>query len=180
GAGAVGHAAIQLGVWAGATVITTVSGPEKAVLARAAGAGHVINYRTDDVVARVREIAPEGVDVVVEVSPSRNWDIDLAVIRPRGTVAVYANDGGNDLTLNIGAGMGPNVRLQFMLLYTVGDEVMSAAAQDISAALADGALPVGQEHGLPLVRFGLEDMAAAHDAVQGGTVGKVLVDVVTG
>ncbi|GLY29314.1 NADPH:quinone reductase [Kineosporia sp. NBRC 101731] len=180
GAGAVGHAAIQLGVWAGATVITTVSGPEKAALAGAAGADHVINYRTDDVVARVREIAPEGVDVVVEVSPSKNWDIDLAVIKPRGTVAVYANDGGNHLDLNIGAGMGPNVRLQFMLLYTVGDEVMTAAAQDIGAALADGALPVGEEHGLPLLRFGLEDMAAAHDAVQAGTVGKVLVDVPTG
>ena len=45
GAGAVGHAAIELAVWAGATVIATVSGAEKAALATAAGAHHVVNYR---------------------------------------------------------------------------------------------------------------------------------------
>ncbi|GAB6897104.1 NADPH:quinone reductase [Kineosporia succinea] len=177
GAGAVGHAAIQLARWAGATVVTTVSGPEKEVLARAAGAHHVINYRTDDVVSRVREVAPGGVDVVVEVSLAQNLGIDLAVVKPRGVVAVYANDGGNQVSLEIGAGMGPNVRLQFVLLYTVGEAVMRAAAQDVSAAVADGALPVGQEHGLPLLRFGFGDLAGAHDAVERGAVGKVLVDV---
>src|SRR5258708_3623360 len=44
-AGAVGHYAVQLAKWAGATVIGTVSTPAKAERARAAGADHVINYR---------------------------------------------------------------------------------------------------------------------------------------
>ena len=60
GAGAVGNAAIQLARWADATVITTVSSPEKAQLAAAAGADHVVDYRQQDVVAEVRKIAPEG------------------------------------------------------------------------------------------------------------------------
>ena len=67
GAGAVGNAAIQLARWADATVITTVSSPEKAQLAAAAGADHVIDYRQQDVVAEVRKIAPHGVDAIVEV-----------------------------------------------------------------------------------------------------------------
>src|SRR5437879_12316695 len=54
GAGAVGHAAIELAVWSGATVITTVSSPEKAALASAAGAHHVVNYRAQETEPAVR------------------------------------------------------------------------------------------------------------------------------
>ena len=43
--------------------------------------------------------------------------------------------------------------------------------------MADGALEVGEEHGLPLTRFPLDETAAAHDAVENGAVGKVLIDV---
>ena len=70
GAGAVGNAAIQLARWAGATVISTVSSEEKAVLARAAGAHHAVNYREGDIVAAIRDLAPGGVDIVVEVAPA--------------------------------------------------------------------------------------------------------------
>jgi NADPH2:quinone reductase len=74
GAGAVGHAAIELAHWAGATVFTTVSSPAKAVLAQAAGADHVINYRAEDPVARIHQVAPRGVDLVVEVAPAHNLE----------------------------------------------------------------------------------------------------------
>src|ERR1700704_6281030 len=66
GAGAVGHAAIELTRWAGATVIATVSGPDKARLAEAAGAHHVVNYREGDAAAGIRAAASDGVDIIVE------------------------------------------------------------------------------------------------------------------
>jgi NADPH2:quinone reductase len=83
----VGHAAIQLAHWAGARVITTVSGPAKAMLASAAGGDHVINYRTGNTVEQVRAIAPEGVDIFVEVAPNANAVLDHAVAAPNATIA---------------------------------------------------------------------------------------------
>jgi NADPH2:quinone reductase len=177
GAGAVGHAVIQLARWAGATVISTVSGPEKARLARAAGAHHVINYREGDPAADIREIAPDGIDIVAEVALGANLELDLAVLRTRGTISTYANDGGKPVELNVLRTMVLNTRLQFLVLYTAGCEARAAAAEDVAAAVGDGALPVGEEHGLPLVRFPLDSTADAHRAVESGAVGKVLVDV---
>jgi NADPH2:quinone reductase len=177
GAGAVGHAAIQLARWAGATVITTVSSDEKAALTTAAGAHHSVLYTDDDVAARIRAIAPGGVDVVVEVAAGVNAGLNEAVLRTGGTVAIYGNDRGGPLTLDFRPHLVLNARLQFVLLYTVGLPALRAAADDITAALLDGALPVGEAAGLPLHRFGLEDTAAAHAAVESGIVGKVLIDV---
>jgi NADPH:quinone reductase len=177
GAGAVGHAAIQLARWAGATVITTVSSDEKAALATAAGAQHVVNYRTGDAAAEIKAIAPDGVDLVVEVAIIANADLIGQVLKPRGAVSIYANTGGSEVTLPVRPFMALNARLQFILLYTVGEEALRAAAEDVAAAAADGVLGVGDENGLPLVRHPLEETAAAHDAVENGAVGKVLIDV---
>jgi NADPH2:quinone reductase len=177
GAGAVGHAAIQLARWAGATVITTISGPAKARLAEAAGAHHVINYRDEDAAAAISRIAPDGVDIIAEVAVAANAQLDLEVARSRTSVAVYANDGGDEIALPLIPNMVKNIRYQFVLLYTVGEQALLAAAEDVTAAVADGALPVGEDVGLPLLRFGLSDTAAAHQAVEDGAVGKVLVDV---
>jgi NADPH2:quinone reductase len=177
GAGAVGHAVIQLARWAGATVIATVSGPEKARLAAAAGTDHVVNYREGDPAAEIRELAPDGVDIVAEVALGANFALDLAVLRSRGTISTYANDGGKPAELNVLQNMVLNTRLQFLVLYTAGPEARAAAAEDVAAALRDGALPVGEEHGLPLARFPLDRTADAHRAVESGAVGKVLVDV---
>lgn len=177
GAGAVGHAAIQLARWSGARVITTVSSPEKAALATAAGAHHVVNYREGDTAKAIRAIAPDGVDLVVEVSPARNAELNASVIANHGTISVYATDGGSEMTLDVRRHFALNVRYQFLLLYTVGDAALAAAAEDLGLALADGALPVGEDAGLPLTRFPLERTAEAHDAVEAGTIGKVLIDV---
>lgn len=177
GAGAVGHAAIQLAVWAGATVIATVSSDEKAALARAAGADHVVNYRDDDAAERIAALAPGGVDHIVEVSIAQNADLDGQVVANHGSIAYYADNGGLAATIPVRPTFAKNVRLQGLLLYTVGDAALQAAAEDITAALRDGALPVGEAAGLPLTWFALEETAAAHDAVEQGTVGKVLIDV---
>jgi NADPH2:quinone reductase len=176
GAGAVGHAAIQLARWAGATVITTVSSAAKASLATAAGAHHVVNYRESDAAFEIRRLAPHGIDLIVEVAPAQNAPLDAAVIRNRGSIAVYATL-GEPLTLDVRALMTRNVRYQFQLLYTLGQDLMDAAADDIGAAIIDGALPIGHDAGLPLHRFGLAQTAEAHAAVEADIVGKVLIDV---
>jgi NADPH2:quinone reductase len=175
GAGAVGHAAIQLARWAGATVITTVSGEEKARLATAAGAHHVLNYRDADVADRIRGIAPDGVDTIVEVAAVSNSGLDRRVLRAGGTIAIYASDPGEEFTVDVRAYMGLNARLQFVLLYTVPTAALDSGVEDVIAAI--DALPVGEAAGLPLHRFPLEKTADAHDAVESGVVGKVLVDI---
>ena len=177
GAGAVGHAAIQLAVWAGATVIATVSSDAKAELARAAGAHHVLRYPDDALAGRIREIAPDGVDHVVEVAPAQNAALDVEVTANHGSIAYYANNNGDEFTVPIIPSFVKNIRWQGLLLYTVGPAALHAAAEDITAALRDDALPVGESAGLPLTWFPLEETAAAHDAVMNGTTGKILIRV---
>ena len=177
GAGAVGNAAIQLARWSDATVLTTVSSPEKANLAARAGADHVIDYRQHDVVAEVRKIAPDGVSTIVEVAAAANADIDVGVIGRHGSVAVYADDGAAPLSLPVRPLMVENARWQFVLVYTAPADWKRRAIADVSAAVLDGAVRVGEEAGLPLHHFPLERTADAHAAVEAGAVGKVLVDV---
>jgi len=177
GAGAVGNAAIQLARWAGATVIATVSSPAKAQLAAKAGADHVIDYRQQDVVTEVRKIAPGGVDSIVEVSAAVNAGIDAQLIALHGAVAMYADDGGAEVTVPVRLQMAPNARWQFVLVYTEPTRAKDRGVEDVNAAVLDGAVRVGADAGLPLHIFPLAETAAAHQAVQDGAVGKVLIDV---
>jgi NADPH2:quinone reductase len=177
GAGAVGHATIQLARWAGARVISTVSSDEKAMLALAAGAEQVVNYQTTQAPDEIQALAPKGIDVIVEVAPASNAALDVAVLAPNGTVAAYATDGGSEVELNVRELMSRNLRYQFVLIYTVPGAAKDQAVADVAVAVADGALEVGEHVGLPLHRFPLERTADAHDAVERGAVGKVLVDI---
>ena len=177
GAGAVGNAAIQLARWSGATVVTTVSSAEKAALATAAGAHHVVNYREEDTEAAVLAVAPDGVDLVVEVAPAQNNALDVAVTKVHGTIAIYANNGGDELTVQLRSIFSKNLRYQFLILYTLDERFLRAAVDDVLEAVRAGALRVGDHVGVPLHHFPLDQTAAAHDAVENGAVGKVLLDV---
>jgi NADPH:quinone reductase len=170
GAGAVGHFAIELGRRAGARVVATVSSDEKAALAHAAGADVVVNYRSEDAAQDIRAAAPDGVDRVVEVAPAANVALDLDVLAPHGVVCAYASDG--DLTTPVRPLMGRNACLRFMLIYGVSEADLHTAVADVTAALAAGDLTE-----LPAHRFPLDEIAAAHEAVEAGAVGKVLVDI---
>jgi NADPH2:quinone reductase len=176
GAGAVGNAAIQLAAWADATVIATVSSQAKAQLAAAAGANHVINYKQQDVATEVRKIVPRGVDAVVEVSVT-NTATDAAVLAMHGCVALYAGTAGDEVRVPLRPMMAINARWQFVLLYTVPAAAKAIAIEDVSAAVVDEAIAVGDEVGLPIHRFPLQRTADAHAAVEAGAVGKVLVAI---
>jgi NADPH:quinone reductase len=117
------------------------------------------------------------VDMIAEVSPTANSAIDSQVLANAGSIAVYANNGGTEFTVPIRANMTTNARWQFVLLYTAPHEAKIRAIEDISAALLDGAVRVGEAAGLPLIHFPLEATAEAHAAVEKGAVGKVLIDV---
>ncbi len=171
GAGAVGHHAIELAVRAGARVVSTVSSPEKAALAREAGAHAVVNYRDDDAAEQVRAFAPQGIDRVVEVDLAANLELDLAVAAPHAAVVTYADTGAKP-ALEVRRLMTANLTLRFVLLYTFPPDALRLAVQEVGEAVAARALTT-----LPLHRFDLADIAAAHDAVEAGVTGKVLVDV---
>jgi NADPH2:quinone reductase len=104
-------------------------------------------------------------------------ELDVEIAANHASIAYYANNNGEEFTAPIVASFAKNIRWQGLLLYTVGDPALHAAAEDITAALADGALPVGEAAGLPLRWFPLEETAAAHDAVEQGETGKVLIRV---
>ena len=177
GAGAVGHAAIELAVWAGARVITTVSSSAKRALAAAAGAHDIVDYRAEDATAAIRALAPDGVDLIAEVNPNANAALDAEVLAPHGTIAVYATDDPAPLSFAVRPFMSKNVHWRFLLLYTAPEDEKAARVEGVSAAVAAGVLRVGEEAGLPITRFPLERTADAHEAVANGAVGKVLIDV---
>ncbi|WP_344173768.1 NADPH:quinone reductase [Pilimelia columellifera] len=179
GTGTLGHAAIQLAAWSGAEVIATASHPEQAGRARAAGARQTVDYRADTAAVDVRAAAPDGVDLIVQVAPSAYAEVDQEVLAPAGTVAAYATEGRGRVTLPIAVLMGRNVRYQFVLGATLPAAAKDIAVADVAAAVATGALTVGADSGLPVLRFPLARTADAHDAVQAGSAGKVLVDVAT-
>ena len=85
--------------------------------------------------------------------------------------------GGETFAFPVQAHFDANTRFQFVLVYTVSEAEKDAAVADVSAAVAAGAMPVGEEHGLPLHRYPLEQTAEAHAAVEAGAVGKVLIDL---
>ncbi len=168
GAGAVGHYAIELAKWAGARVVTTVSGPDKAGLAARAGADLVVNYREPDALEQIRAFTPT-VDRVIEVALGANLALDLALATPQTIVVTYAAEPA-DPVLAVRACMTANVTLRFVLLYSVPGSALDSAVEDITAALGAGALTE-----LPVHRFPLAEIAAAHEAAERGVVGKVIV-----
>ena len=171
GAGAVGHAAIELARFAGARIVATVSGPEKAELARQAGAEVVVNYRDEGTTEAIRRFAPAGVERIVEVSLGANLALDLAIAAPHAVLSTYADGGGDPASLHVRPLMNANLVLRFVLIYGVTATQLAAAVELTRRALEAGALTT-----LPLHRYPLERAAAAHDAVEGGAVGKVVIE----
>lgn len=168
GAGAVGHFAIELGTYAKARVVTTVSGPKKAELASKAGADLVVNYHDDDAVDRIRSFA-SPIHRIIEVNLGANLELDLAVSGAETFIVVYAATGANP-ELPVRDFMSANVVLRFVMLYGVAEAALDRAASEITEALKAGALTE-----LPVHEFSLDDIVAAHEAAEAGAVGKVIV-----
>lgn len=173
GAGAVGHYAVQLAKWAGATVIATVSSEDKAERARAGGADHIVNYRTEDVAARVGDLTGgAGVDHIVDVDFGGNLAATLACVKVNGSVAYYATKGAREPVVPVGAMMGLNLNVHGVYLPISPHAARKRAQEDIGRWIA-----TGQRMLSVAGRFPLEDCAGAHELVESGTkAGTVVVE----
>ncbi len=158
---------------AGATVIATVSSSEKADRARAGGAAHVINYRSEDVAARVLDITGGvGVDHIAEVDFGGNLAATLRCLRVNGSIMIYASNGDREPKLPVRDLMQKNLTVYSMSLAGVPHSDRKRAQTDIVAwtAMPGRILSVA-------ARFPLYKTAAAHKAVEaGGKVGTVVVE----
>jgi NADPH2:quinone reductase len=172
GAGAVGHYAIQLAKWGGAQVVTTVSSEPKAAHARGAGADCVLNYRTEDVVERVRRFTEgRGVDRIVEVDFAANLETSLKVLRLNAAIAAYASTSNRTPVIPFYDMMRRNVTVQAFVLSTLPLDARRQAQEDINHWLETGP----RLHTIA-GRFPLEETARAHAAVEAGTkLGTVVV-----
>jgi len=171
GAGSVSQYVIQFAKARGATVITTISSQNKAKVAREAGADHCIDYQREDVGQRVAEItAKRGVDSIIEMDLSANAKLIPSVLRPKGSVIVYGT--APEATIPAFFCLSNSVLLQFFLVYQLEAAERERAVAGITQALQAGKLVnrIGPT-------FPLADIAAAHEAVERGTIGNVIVTV---
>ena len=171
GAGGVGHYAIQFAKARGATVLTTVSSEAKEALARQAGADHAINYKRDNVGERVMAASGKtGVDAVIEMDLAANAKLYPAVLRPRGHIVVYGT-GSAEATIPAQPSLVNAVKIEFVYVYELTAPEREAAVSAINRMLETKTLINNVALTLPL-----GDIAAAHEAVEGGKImGNVVV-----
>jgi NADPH2:quinone reductase len=173
GAGAVGLAAVRFAARAGARVIATASTPAKREMARAAGAAEVLDYRAADVAETILALTGgRGVDRIVEVDFGANQAVDSAVIAPHGVIAAYSSTREPRPVLDYYAFAKKAVTLRFVQAMLLHGAALDAAVAATSAGLAAGWLRV------PVAAvFPLERAAEAHEALEAGAAGKVVVEV---
>jgi NADPH2:quinone reductase len=174
-AGGVGLILVQWLKAIGATVIGTVSTEAKEHAARAAGADHVIRYKTDDVAAHVREITDgQGVPVTFDGIGMATWETSLKATARRGLIVSYGNAGGPVTGVNLGVlaqhGSQFVTRPTLFDYYHLPGERAAGAAR-VFEMIESGAVAVtvGQ-------RYSLQDAARAHaDLEAGRTTGSTLL-----
>ena len=176
GAGAVANYAIQMAKLGGARVFSTISSDEKARIARDAGAEATINYRTEDVTARINELTDDlGVDRIVEVEFPANFDVSRKAIADNGGIAVYGfGDGATEPPGVPFRFRRSNINVRFVMVYTMPEETKKAAVDDITQWIANGQLT--HLHG---PHFGLDQAADASRAVESHAIGTVMLDLGT-
>jgi NADPH2:quinone reductase len=172
GAGSVSQYVIQFAKQAGATVLTTISSPEKTAAAREAGADYAIDYKRENVGERVMALTGKrGVDAVIEMDLAANAKLIPQVLRPKGSVIIYGT--GPEAVIPAAFCLVNTIRLQFFLVYELDPAERERAVSAINHALADGKLinRVAQP------TYSLADTAAAHEAVERGTIGNVIIKI---
>ncbi|QQR40679.1 quinone oxidoreductase family protein [Devosia rhizoryzae] len=174
-AGGTGLIATQWAKALGATVIGTAGSPEKVALAKAHGCDHVIDYKSEDFAARVKDITGgRGVDVVYDGVGKATFEASLDCLRPRGLMVSFGNASGPVSVPDLGilARKGSlYVTRPTGLHYFAERSALLEGADALFAAIKSGAIKV--EIGRT---FALGDVADAHRALEGReTTGSVVL-----
>jgi NADPH2:quinone reductase len=175
GAGGVGLLLTQMAVAAGAHVISTVSTPEKAELARLAGAHDVILYTQEDFEPSVKRITGgRGVNVVYDSVGKETFERSLKCLRPRGMMVLFGASSGavppvDPIQLSRGGSLF--LTRPSLVHYLHSREELDARSADVFARIEHGTLKLHIDHSFPLA-----EAAKAQEALQGRhTTGKLLL-----
>jgi len=174
GAGAVGHYAVQMARQLGAAqVITTTSTPEKAAIARTAGADATVDYRQSDAAAQVlAATGGHGIDRVIDLDIAANAALALEVLRPGGDWVVYGS-GASPLALPFFPLIAKNLNLRCFIVYHLAPADRQRAEATLDALLRRGVL----QHAIA-ARLPLAQIVAAHQWVeQGRATGNVVLQL---
>ncbi len=167
---AAGGTGLILCQWARAlgatTIIGTVGSDDKAALAKAAGATHTINYRSEDFVSRVKDITGgKGCDVVYDGIGKDTFPGSLDCLRPRGTWVSFGNASGNVPPFEIGL-LGAKGSLfatrPSLFVYTAARADLVASANDLFDVVAKGQVKIDVNQTYPLAKA-----AEAHRDLEG-------------
>ena len=164
-AGGVGLIAAQWAKALGLQLIGTAGSDEKCELAKSYGAAHVINYRTEDFAARVKEITGgQGVKVVYDSVGKDTWEKSLECLRPFGLMATFGNASGPvpPFAPAILANKGSlYVTRQTLFSHLTTRESTQAMADDLFAVVASGQVKIRIDQ-----RFKLSEVAEAHRVLE--------------
>jgi NADPH:quinone reductase len=175
GAGAVGAYAIQFAKLAGARVLTTVSSDEKAEIAADAGADYVFNYKAEDIEKRILDLpGGGGVDRIVEVEFGGNLATSLKVLKTGGAIAAYASDAAPEPKVPFYPLAYKGALARFVLVFIMPEGAKHQAIADITRWLEAGEL----RHYIAR-RFPLAETVAAHEAMERGVTGNVVLEIGT-
>ena len=169
--GGVGSASVQLAKALGARVLATASGPGAADLVLGLGAEAVIDFRTEDVPARVLELTEgNGVDLVHELVLSVNLPADVKMVAKGGRIVGTGQGPGPDATVPIGEALSKDVSVLFMNLNNAKRAGIAAIATEIAAMVVAGKVKpvIGTE--LPL-----SEARKAHELLAGDHLGKIVL-----
>lgn len=169
--GGVGSLAAQLARWGGATVLATVRHSHDLERVDPAVVSHAVALDSDDPAAEIRAHAPHGVHRIIEVSLSDNADLDNAVAADEAVIAAYATR-ADRTEIPFWTLLFNNVTLRLIGSDDFPVEAKRQAARDLTSSAAVGALTVDVGD-----RYPLEDIAKAHDRVDSGGRGRVLVTI---
>ena len=139
GMGAVGHLAVQLAKWGGAKVIATGSKSNSESILNL-GADYFFDYSSDNLVSQIKEVAPEGVDRVVEVEFGINLNWIHEVLKPNGTLAVYGSAKEMNPIIPFGLYLFKAIKIDIFLIYILQPKERKIAINYLHSAYGQKAL----------------------------------------